>query len=69
MIFENPGRIMVTKSLFALPLVAFALIAAKPAPAPVMPSILAPAEIAANKANHLFLQLSTGGTVEIVLRP
>ena len=33
------------------------------------PSIAAPAEIAANKANHLFLELSTGGTVEIVLRP
>jgi cyclophilin family peptidyl-prolyl cis-trans isomerase len=55
--------------LFALPLVAFALIAAKPAPVPAMPSIVAPAEIAANKANHLFLELSTGGTVEIVLRP
>ena len=60
---------MVTKSLFALPLVAVALIAAKPPAAPAMPSILAPAEIAAVKANHLFLQLSTGGTVEIVLRP
>jgi peptidylprolyl isomerase len=34
-----------------------------------MPSLLAPAEIAANKANHLFLELSTGGTVEIVMRP
>jgi cyclophilin family peptidyl-prolyl cis-trans isomerase len=56
-------------SLFALPLVGLALIAAKPAPAPVMPSILAPPEIAAVKANHLFLELSTGGTVEIVLRP
>ena len=61
---------MLTKSVFALPLVAFALIAAKPAPVPPpMPSILAPAEIAANKANHLFIELSTGGTVEIVLRP
>jgi peptidylprolyl isomerase len=48
----------------------FALIAAKPAPVPPpMPSILAPPEIAANKANHLFIELSTGGTVEIVLRP
>jgi cyclophilin family peptidyl-prolyl cis-trans isomerase len=56
--------------LFALPLMAFALIAAKPAPVPPpMPSILAPAEIAANKANHLFIELSSGGTVEIVLRP
>jgi peptidylprolyl isomerase len=58
------------KALFALPLMASALIAAKPAPVPPpMPSILAPAEIAANKANHLFLELSTGGTIEIVLRP
>jgi len=59
------------KSLsYALPLLAFALIAAKPAPVPPpMPSILAPPEIAAIKANHLFIELSTGGTVEIVLRP
>lgn len=56
-------------SLFALPLLAVALVAAKPAAVPPMPSILAPAEIAANKANHLFLDLSSGGTVEIVLRP
>src|SRR5437868_15462667 len=61
---------MLIKSVFALPLVAFALIAAKPAPAPPpMPSIIAPAEIAASKANHLFLELSSGGTVEVVLRP
>jgi cyclophilin family peptidyl-prolyl cis-trans isomerase len=58
------------KALFALPMLALALIAAKPAPVPPpMPSIVAPAEIAANKANHLFIQLSSGGTVEIVLRP
>jgi len=57
------------QALFALPLVAFALIAAKPAPVPPMPSLVAPAEVAANKANHLFLELSSGGTVEIVLRP
>jgi peptidylprolyl isomerase len=56
--------------LFALPLLASVLVAAKPASVPLpMPSIAAPAEIAANKANHLFLELSTGGTVEIVLRP
>jgi peptidylprolyl isomerase len=55
--------------LFALPLAAVALIAAKPAPVPPMPSLVAPAEVAANKANHLFLELSTGGKVEIVLRP
>jgi cyclophilin family peptidyl-prolyl cis-trans isomerase len=39
-----------------------------PVPA-AMPSIVAPAEIVANKTNHLFLDLSTGGTVEVVLRP
>jgi cyclophilin family peptidyl-prolyl cis-trans isomerase len=61
------------QALFALPLLAFALVAAKPAPVPpvppAMPSIVAPAEIVANKTNHLFLDLSTGGTVEVVLRP
>ena len=57
------------QALLALPLMAFALIAAKPAPVAPMPSLVAPAEITANKANHLFLELSTGGTVEIVLRP
>jgi cyclophilin family peptidyl-prolyl cis-trans isomerase len=55
-------------SVFALPVLAFVLIAAKAATV-AMPSVIAPAEIAANKANHLFLELSTGGTVEIVLRP
>jgi peptidylprolyl isomerase len=61
---------MLNKSMIALPLLAFALVAAKPAPAPPpMPSIAAPAEIAANKANHLFIELSSGRTVEIVLRP
>jgi peptidylprolyl isomerase len=34
-----------------------------------MPSLAAPAEIAANPANKLVLQLSTGGTVVIQLRP
>ena len=57
------------KALFALPF-ALALIAAAPAPAPTpAPSILPPAEVVANPANHLFLDLSNGGTVEIVLRP
>src|SRR3954468_10642394 len=61
------GRVM--KSLLLLPFAAL-LIAAKPAPvAPSVPSIVPSPEIVANKANHLFLQLSTGGTVEIVLRP
>jgi peptidyl-prolyl cis-trans isomerase B (cyclophilin B) len=58
------------QALFALSLLAFVLIAAKSAPVPPpMPSINAPPEIAAVKANHLFLELSTGGTVEVVLRP
>jgi cyclophilin family peptidyl-prolyl cis-trans isomerase len=59
---------MLTKALFALPLAAL-LIAAAPAPVAPAPSIAAPPEITANRANHLFLDLSTGGTVEIVLRP
>ena len=59
---------MLTKVLFALPVAAFALMAAAPAPPPA-PSIVAPAEVAANRANHLFLELSNGGTVEILLRP
>src|SRR5690349_19439133 len=60
---------MIIKRLFALPLIAVALVAAKAPVVPPMPSILAPAAIADNKANHLFLDLSSGGTVEIVLRP
>ncbi len=60
---------MLLKLSFALPLAAL-LIAAAPAPvAPPAPSIMPPAEIAANPANHFFLDLSSGGTVEIVLRP
>lgn len=60
---------MLTKVLLALPFAAF-LIAAAPAPvAPPAPSIAAPAEVVANPANHLFIDLSSGGTVEIVLRP
>jgi peptidylprolyl isomerase len=58
---------MITKTLFALPFAAL-LIAAAPPPAPG-PSIAPPPEVAANPANHLFLDLSNGGTVEIVLRP
>ena len=57
--------------LLALPFLAFVLIAAKPAPQPVavpLP-IAAPAEVAANLANRLILQLSNGGTVVIQLRP
>jgi cyclophilin family peptidyl-prolyl cis-trans isomerase len=57
------------KSWLLLPFAAL-LIAAKPAPVPPpLPSIVPSAEIVANQANHMFVQLSTGGTVEIVLRP
>src|SRR5437762_1850397 len=47
---------MLTKALFMLPLAAFALIAAKapPPPEPTMPSIAAPADVAANPANSQF---------------
>lgn len=58
--------------LLALPALAFALLAAKPAPEPVAAAplpVVAPAEIAANPANRLTLQLSNGGTVVIQLRP
>jgi len=63
---------MHVKSLIVVPVAAFMLVAAKaatPQVPPPMPSIVAPAEIVANKSNHLFLDLSSGGTVEIVLRP
>jgi peptidylprolyl isomerase len=62
---------MFVKALSLLPL-AFALIAARPAPqpaAPAMPSLAAPADVAANPANKLTLELSTGGTVVIQMRP
>lgn len=57
---------MFTKAFFALPFAALLIAAAPP---PAAPAIIAPAEIVANPANHLFLDLSNGGTVEIVLRP
>jgi peptidylprolyl isomerase len=58
--------------LLALHLLAFALIAAKPAPpapAQIALPINAPAEVAANPANKLVLQLSNGGKVVIQMRP
>jgi peptidylprolyl isomerase len=60
------------KALFALPFAAALAIAAAPAPqavAPPAPSIAAPAEVAANPANRLTLELSNGGAVVIQLRP
>ncbi len=61
---------MFVKALSLLPL-AFALIAAKPAPQPAapMPSLAAPPEVAANPANKLTLELSNGGSVVIQMRP
>jgi len=56
--------------MLAFPLLAVALIAAKPAPPP--PAGLpmnAPAEVVADPANKLMLQLSTGGTIVIEMRP
>jgi peptidylprolyl isomerase len=62
-----------TKSLFALPFLAFALIAAKDAPPPPAPkppvSLTAPADVAADPANKWTLELSNGGKVVIQLRP
>jgi peptidylprolyl isomerase len=59
------------KRLVALPFLALAVIAAKPAPVPVKPpiSVIAPAEVAADPANRWTLQLSNGGKVVIQLRP
>jgi peptidylprolyl isomerase len=57
-----------SKILFALPFLAFTLIAAKdpPAPPPKPPvSLTAPAEVAADPANRWTLELSNGGKVVI----
>ena len=56
------------KSLM-LPTALLALTAASPAPVADLPTWIAPAKVAANPANRLTLQLSTGGTVVIQLRP
>jgi cyclophilin family peptidyl-prolyl cis-trans isomerase len=57
------------KALAALPFIVIALSAAAPAEtAPKLP-INPPAEIAADPANRLTLELSTGGKVVILLRP
>lgn len=58
-----------SKALFALPFLAFVVIAAKPAPV-APPSVMAvPNEVAADPQNRLTLTLSTGGQVVIQLRP
>jgi cyclophilin family peptidyl-prolyl cis-trans isomerase len=50
-----------------------ALIAAKPAPAPepkpAMLSVIAPQEVANDPSNRLTLELSSGGSVVVMLRP
>lgn len=59
--------------LLALPFLALAFLVARPAwaqePAANPLPLAAPAEIAANPANRLVLQLSNGGTIVIQLRP
>ncbi len=62
---------MFSKALFALPFLAFSLVAAKPAPIvpPPLPSIMAPATVAADPANKLTIELSSGGAVVIQMRP
>jgi cyclophilin family peptidyl-prolyl cis-trans isomerase len=60
------------KALFVLPFLAFALVAAKEPEtiaAPPLPSIAAPAAVAADPANTLTLELSNGGRVVIQMRP
>ena len=62
---------MFSKALFALPILALSLIAAK-APevvSPPLPSIMAPANVVADPANKLTLDLSSGGSVVIQMRP
>lgn len=59
------------KTLFALPFLAFALIAAKkplPPPTPIA-SLTPPADVAADPADKWTLELSNGGKVVIQLRP
>jgi len=62
---------MFSKALFALPFMALSLIAAKTPEvvAPPLPSIMAPAEVAADPANKLTIELSSGGVVVIQMRP
>jgi peptidylprolyl isomerase len=59
---------MLTRLLFAAPIAALFLTAAAPPP-PAAVSIAPPPAVAANPANRWTIQLSTGGTVVILLRP
>lgn len=62
---------MIWRVLFSLS--AVALIAAQPAPAPApkpaMLSVIAPQEVASDPSNRLTIELSSGGSVVIMLRP
>jgi len=60
-----------SKAWLAYPLMAVALVAAKPAPVAPAPtaSMVAPAAVAADPANRWTLELSTGARVVIQLRP
>lgn len=58
---------MFTRRLFLLPIVAAVALAA--APAPVAMNIAPPPEVVANPANRWTIQLSSGGSVVILLRP
>ena len=61
---------MMQKALLALPFMALSLVGAVPmASAQVTVGILPPAEVTANLANRLTLELSNGGRVVIQLRP
>jgi peptidylprolyl isomerase len=62
---------MFVKAWIALPFAALLMAATPPPPAapPPLPSISAPTEVAANPANKLMIDLSSGGTVAIQLRP
>ncbi|MBA3730701.1 MAG: peptidylprolyl isomerase, partial [Sphingomonas sp.] len=55
----------------ATPVMAFALIAAKPAPVAPAPalSLVAPAAVVADPSNRWTIELSTGAKVVIQLRP
>ena len=60
-----------SKAWLASPVMALALMAAKPAPVPPAPtvSLVAPAAVVADPANRWTIELSTGAKVVIQLRP
>jgi peptidylprolyl isomerase len=61
---------MLIKALFAAPIAALLIAAAPPPPpAPAPIAFATPPEVAANPANRMMLDLSSGGTVTIQLRP